>query len=254
MSGKATSHKETGDGRHLTWREHGLLILEDTVVSVVIAWVFYDSVLGLAIVIPLAVLNHRRYRQSIQEKWEKKFSVQLRDLLSELVSALKIGYSVERAFAEVEKSLGDLYGSDCVFAESLFELNQKVKMRIPVEQAFLEMADHYANEDLSGFAEVFRFAKRLGGNYIENIKRCASKVSSRLEIASEISLAVAEKQMELKVMMAMPLGVLLYMKVSSPDFLDSVYHSFFGVAMMTGALAVYAGAIILGKRIVDIKV
>ena len=228
--------------------------MEDALLSAAIAWVFYDSVFGIVIIIPLAVLNHRRYKSTKRAKWERDFSLQLRDLLSELVSALQIGYSVERAFEEVEKTLHGLYGSECVFSGPLFELNQKVKMRIPVEQAFLEMADDFAQEDLSGFAEVFRFAKRLGGNYIENIKHCAAKISARLDIASEIALAVAEKQMELKVMMAMPLGVLMYMKISSPDFMNGIYHSLLGVSIMTGALVVYALAIIIGKRIVDIKV
>ena len=55
-------------------------------------------------------------------------------------------------------------------------------------------------------------------------------------------------------MMTMPLGVLMYMKISSPDFMNGIYHSLLGVSIMTGALVVYALAIIIGKRIVDIKV
>ena len=199
-------------------------------------------------------MNHFRYLGQKKSEWERRFSLELSELLSELVSSLQIGYSVERAFEEVERSLRSLHGDESIFTEELYELNQKVRMRQPVEQAFLEMADRYGQEELLAFAEVFRFAKRLGGNYIENIKRCAAKIKSRLEIEAAIRLAVAEKQLELKIMMAMPLGVLLYMKLSSPEFMAGIYHNLMGISVMTGCLLVYAGAIVLGKRIIDIKV
>ena len=52
----------------------------------------------------------------------------------------------------------------------------------------------------------------------------------------------------------MPFGIILYMSLTSPGFLEVLYGNLFGVAVMTGCLAVYLFAWWLGNRIVDIEV
>lgn len=215
---------------------------------------FYDSVYGCIIFPLIAFLNHKRYTKQKFDIWQQAFSNEYKELLRSLISALQIGYSVERAFDECENTLSSLYGDSGILLADIHELNQKVRMRVPVERAFIELSDKYGQEDMTGFAEVFRFAKRLGGNYVENIKQCATKIEDKLDLQNEISMAIAEKQFELKVMMAMPMGILAYMKLSSPDFMESIYHNTFGICMMTGCIGIYIGSVFLGRRITDIRV
>ena len=40
-------------------------------------------------------------------------------------------------------------------------------------------------------------------------------------------------------MSVMPFGIILYMSLTSPGFLEVLYGNLFGVAVMTGGLAVY---------------
>ena len=89
---------------------------------------------------------------------------------------------------------------------------------------------------------------------MKNIRRSAQKIEEKIDLSQEIEAAIAEKQFELKAMMVMPVGILAYMKLSSPTFLEPVYHNAFGAAVMSGCIGVYLASIYLGKRIVDIKV
>ena len=78
--------------------------------------------------------------------------------------------------------------------------------------------------------------------------------SDKIDVEREIEAAVAAKSFEQKIMAAAPVFFILYLQLSSPGFLDVLYTSLFGALLMTGCLAVYAAAIILGKRIVTIEV
>ena len=231
-----------------------LLVLEGAGLTAVVAWVFYDSVLGMAAFPVVFFFNYKRYLGAKAEKWQKQFGQEYKELLLSVSGSLQTGYSVENAFREAENNLLLLYGENGILVSDIRELNGKVGMRIPVEQAFLELSEKYSNEELTGFAEVFRFAKRLGGDYVKNIRRSAQKIEEKIDLSQEIEAAIAEKQFELKAMMVMPAGILAYMKLSSPAFLEPVYHNAFGVAVMSGCIAAYLGSAYLGKKIVDIKV
>ena len=107
---------------------------------------------------------------------------------------------------------------------------------------------------MTNFAFVFGFGKRLGGEYVKNIRRTIEKIEESIEVKQEIATSIAEKRMELKVMSVMPIAIIAYIKISSPDFINAMYHTPMGIAIMTACIAVYALALYIGQRIVDIAV
>lgn len=60
--------------------------------------------------------------------------------------------------------------------------------------------------------------------------------------------------MEQNIMSLVPVLILAYVKVSSPEFLDSMYENLTGMAVMTVCFVVYVIAYLWGKRIVQIEV
>ena len=51
-----------------------------------------------------------------------------------------------------------------------------------------------------------------------------------------------------------PLGILLFVRLTNPGFLDVMYSTWMGRGMMTACLILYGGAFLLAERIADIKV
>ncbi|RRF96847.1 MAG: hypothetical protein DUD27_02810 [Lachnospiraceae bacterium] len=193
-------------------------------------------------------------KEEAGEKFSKQLELEYREMFISITGSLQTGYSIERAFLESTEPLRIIYGEKSVLLPHLVELNSKVRLRKPVEQAFEELSEKFDSEDLSDFAEIFRFGKRLGGDYIENIKSSTRRISERVEVKQEIRASIAQQQLELKVMMVMPLGILAYMKISAPEFLTPSYGNFIGIVVMTACLAVYVGCIALGRKIIDIRV
>lgn len=219
-----------------------------------IAWLFYDSIIGL-IVFPLVfILNGRRFSEEKKKQRDSRVQDEYKEMLISVSGALQTGYSIENSFKEAENDLLMLYGEKSILYPKIRQMNGKVRMHIPVEQAFYEMAVDIDSDDMIGFAEVFRFAKRLGGDYIANVRNSAARIREKVELSQEIDTMTAEKRFELKIMTVMPMGVFAYMRLSAPEFMTGAYHSFTGIAVMTTALVIYVGAIFLGRRIIDIKV
>ncbi len=219
-----------------------------------VAWVFYDAWWGLLCLPIVVYANGKRYADKKAKTVEKQFMVEYKEFLLGLISSLESGYSVENAFVEAEQTIVRMFGKNGVIAGELHRLNAKVALKNPVEQAFLEFAAVFSYEEAENFANIFVFAKRLGGDYIKNIRRTAEKIEEKVELKQEITAAVAEKQMELNVMTVMPMAIITYLRIGSGEFLAPMYHNFGGAVFMTGCICLYAAAIVLGKKIVDIRV
>ena len=220
-----------------------------------VAWVFYDSLWAAVLLfVPVSFVNGKRFTAKQRELYEKQFILEYKELLKSLVSGLETGYSVENAFVEAEKHHRQLFAKDSVIADELKRINAAVALMMPVEKAFSEFADRHPYEEVTGFADIFSFGKRLGGNYVENLRRTAVKLEEKVDLKQEIATTVAEKQLELSVMSVMPMAIIAYMRIGSPDFLAPVYHNWFGVALMSGCMVFYLLSMILGKKVVSIEI
>ena len=56
------------------------------------------------------------------------------------------------------------------------------------------------------------------------------------------------------IMSLMPAGIILYLKLTSPGFLEVLYGNPFGILAMSLCLGIYGLSYWLGRRIVDIEV
>ena len=65
---------------------------------------------------------------------------------------------------------------------------------------------------------------------------------------------MAEKAYEQKVMNVVPIGIILYMNMTSPEFLSIMYTSMTGRLVMTVCIGIYVGAYVLAKQIMKIEV
>ena len=109
-------------------------------------------------------------------------------------------------------------------------------------------------EDIQSFVNVYAIAKRTGGNLEQVLQNTAIRLRDKMEVMEEIEACLAAKKMEERIMGCMPCGIILYLRLLSPGFLDPLYGNVLGAAVMTVCLAVYVAALRMGEKIVDIEV
>ena len=130
----------------------------------------------------------------------------------------------------------------------------KLQMNQNLEELLQSLAVRSGIEDVRNFAEIFAIAKRSGGNLIAIIRNTIQSIGQKNETRKEIQVVLAAKKMEQNMMSIIPCLILFYVQTVSPGFLDGMYHNPTGIAIMTASLAVYAGAVFWGRKIVDIEV
>ena len=128
----------------------------------------------------------------------------------------------------------------------------RISLNQPLEALFADFSARSGNMDIAGFSEVFSFAKRSGGNFVTIIDATSRHMRVRHETEREIQVQIASRKMEQKVMNVIPLFILLYLKVTSMDFLNVLYGNVAGALFMTACLAAYGGAIVLAEKIMTI--
>ncbi len=219
-----------------------------------VAWLFYESVWGLLLLPAGIYLFRMSYLEWKRQKEEEAFLMEYKELLLSVSTAIQAGYSVERAFREAEGEMSRLCKKESACLAGLRSLNHKVELSIPIEKAFLEFAKTYPYEDVVSFGQIFRFGKRLGGDYNKNIRATAVKLEEKIRLRQEIASITAEKRLEMNLMSLMPLLILLYIRLTSYSFIEPLYHNLLGILVMSGGLMVYGLAVYLGRRIVRIAI
>ena len=219
-----------------------------------IAWLFYDSVWGVISGLVIVPWFFNLFAKRQEKKNKSQTACEFKEMMQMLSAYMQAGSSLENAFLETEQEIENLFSEKSYLYQCLHKMNRRVQVSAPVEQAFMEFAGEVSLEEAYEFADILVYAKKLGGNYIYHIQQTAYRMEEKMEISQEIETMLAEKQLELKVMIIMPLLIFSYMKFTSGDFIGVLYHSAGGVILMSVCLIFYLLMISLGRKIVDIKI
>ncbi len=242
------------DTYHFQWKEWLKLALECAVICAGIDYLFYKSLWAIVLMLPVPFLFYRwKKRERIRER-KKQLDYQFKDALYTLDVALQAGSSMETAVICCIRDLEKLYPKDADILQELIYMETQMHLSVPLETLFVDLAERSGLEDIENFAAVFATAKRSGGDFSKIVQKTARMLTDKIEVKKEIEATVAAKKMEQVVMSVMPFGIILYMQLTSPGFLQILYGNVFGAVTMSICLGIYFLAYWMGCRIVDIEV
>lgn len=258
-SDKEKTVKRSPDIIHPAWREFckwewGRLILKAFGVWLITTWLFYRSMIALIFTLPVFVL--RLYLGAVELEREKLMDLQMqfKDAIQSISASLNIGYSLENAVVEAKKELLLIYPEDARISREMQIMVRQLRLQMAVEPVFTEFAQRLNLSDARSFVEVFIVAKKTGGNMVKIIQNTVKQIGDEIDVRREIDTILAAKKYEFRVMAVIPYGIIAYMQLSFPEFMDSLYGNAIGVGVMSVCLAGYMGAYCLGLRIIKIDV
>jgi tight adherence protein B len=211
--------------------------------------VFYGD-LWIAAALSLAGVFYPQFRRTaLMIRRRKQLTEQFKHALQALSSALGAGKSLESAFVEAIADLRLLYPDPRTFIiRELEAINFQVENRIPIEKAFERFSQRSGVEDIGQFGEILTTCKRSGGDLNFVIRRTSDLIGEKLNIEQEISVQIAQKRFESKVLSMIPIAVVGLLKFSSADYMQPLYHDV-GRVIMTFSLLLLALSFAWTKRI-----
>ncbi len=185
-----------------------------------------------------------------------KFINQFRDYLQNLSSSLRSGYAVENAMKEARKELERQYKyeKNAKILSDLAKMENLIQMNVPIEKILTQWSKKIALDDVENFVIVFCIAKRSGGDSIEIIRKAVNHICEKIEVQREIKTILTAKRLEFRIMVAVPIGILCYMRVTFPDLMNILYGNILGVSIMTVCLGIYAVAYCWGEALISIEI
>lgn len=239
---------------NMTRKEMVMAVVQGAVEIGVVAILFYNHIFAMVLLSPYLYYFMRKKEKQLEAKKNSAIGSQFKDGMLAISASLAVGYSVENAFGEAVRELESLYGKNAILVGEFREIEKRISLNENVEDAIEKMAKKIRLEEAIYFAEVFRYAKRSGGNLIEIIKKTAQNISAKMEVKEDIEVVISGKKMEQKVMNLMPFGIIAYLRFGAAEFVEPLYGNLIGIVAMTACLAGYFGARILAEKITDITV
>jgi tight adherence protein B len=222
----------------------------------VIGFIFYKNIV-IALLIGIAGYYYPKIRKyQLIEKRKQDLSIQFKQALFSLSTALAAGKSVENAFKDVTQDLKLLYPDPATYIRREFELiTIKTENGETLERALSDFNQRAKIEDITNFADVFITCKRSGGDLVDVIRKTSAIIGDKLEIQQEIAVMIAQKKFEAKILSLAPLFIVALLSFSSPDYMAPLYDfSQGGPIIMTISLLLLAFSYWITKRMMDIKV
>lgn len=235
-------------------REWAICLGELLGLGALISYLFYHSPFALVLLLPFGPYWIRRKQREKAEKRRERLRYEFKECLQAVSGALNAGYSMENAWKDAEKDMVRFLGEESDMTRELKRMNRQIALNTPIEKLLSDFAFRSGLEDVQSFCQVFQFAKRGGGDLTEIIRNTSLRIGDKAELEREIETAMSAKRMEQKIMSVMPLFILLYIGLTSPDFLGVLYGNLLGVAVMTACLTAYGGSVLLARKIVSIKI
>ncbi|MDF2542592.1 MAG: putative rane protein [Herbinix sp.] len=238
----------------LTKKDLLIYLLQGELMAVLIGILFYQHIIGILFLSPITYVYIKRKRKQciLDRKWQ--LNVEFRDGIISLLAALNAGYSIEHAFKEALEDLKLMYDEKSLIMKEFAYLVNQINMNITVEKALNDFAARSGAEDIINFSEVFSTAKRTGGDIIHIIKTTCNNIGDKIEIKREIKTLITAKKFEADIMKLIPLGIVGYLLLSSPEFLEPLYHNIAGVIIMTILLGCYLIAYQMTEKIMEIEI
>lgn len=220
-----------------------------------VGYVFYHSVILSALVALFAVKFPEIRTRQIIEKRKNQLMLQFKDMLYSLSSALSVGKSVETALQDALQDLRVIYPDPNT--DLLVEMEyilRGIGMNNTVEEMFAQFAKRAHLEDVENFTDIFVTCKRTGGDLIEVMRSTANTIGEKIDIKQEINTMISGKKFEFNALMIMPVAMVLFLTVTSGDYMAPVFSEIAGRLAMTAGVALFALAYFVGTKVMKIEI
>ena len=233
------------------WFKYGCLYL---CLDGVASYLFFHSLIAFILLLPGSIIFFRERRRGLREKRAEEMQLQFLTGMQLVCTSLQAGYAVENAFKESCRELQKIYEEDAFIVQEFRFIVSQVGLNRTIESLLMELGQRSQVEDIRNFAEVFYTAKRTGGDLMAIIQNTVSCIRQKQETRMEIETGLSGKVMEQNMMSVIPLFILGYVKLTSPGFLDVMYHNTAGISIMLLCFVMYLAAYFWGRKIIHIRI
>lgn len=220
-----------------------------------VGYIFYHNVILSAILALLCVKYPKIRTRQIIEKRKNQLTIQFKDMLYSLSSALSVGKSVETGIRDSLQDLRVIYPDpDTDILREMEYILRGIGMNNTIEEMFGQFAQRAHLEDIDNFVDIFVTCKRTGGDLIEVMRSTSNTIGEKIEIKQEINTMISGKKYEFNLMMVLPVIMVAFLSATSKDYMEPVFTEIPGIIAMTVAIGIFILAYVVGSKVMKIEI
>lgn len=195
-----------------------IIIFQISGISLVTAMIF-SALCGFGI--GIVILN------TIRSKKSAKFAEELPDVLNIIASSLQSGLSFTLALESVARE------SNGEVSLQMRRVLAEVQVGRNLIDSLQDVADRMDSQDFRWTISALTIQREIGGNLSDILTTTSEAIRGRGEIRNEIRALSAEGRMSAYVLIALPILMLLYLRLTRPESFTLMFSTGPGLVMMT---------------------
>jgi tight adherence protein B len=134
-----------------------------------------------------------------------------------------------------------IYSDDAPIVRELEYMTARLLNGRDDETATLrDFANRSRNDDICNFVDAYFICRTTGGDMEAMVVRAAGMIIDKIEISKELKTLTAQKRMESNILLLLPVVMLMFLQILSPDYIAALYEGLTGRLVMTAALGLTA--------------
>ncbi|WP_051280493.1 type II secretion system F family protein [Anaerovorax odorimutans] len=220
-----------------------------------VSYLFYSSILLSIISLFCCLPMQKYYKKYLAKKRKHELNNQFRDALYSISASISVGRQMPEALLEARDNMKVIYSENAPIVMELSYIVKRFYVNRESEETILrDFAKRSDCDDIKNFVDVYFTCRVTGGDLEKVVMKAAQIIMDKISINKEIKTLTAQKKFEAKILTAIPLIIILFLRIISPDYLRVMYETFIGRIIMTVSLIAIGAAYYLSNRITDIKV
>jgi len=160
----------------------------------------------------------------------KKFERQLPDVLTLAASSLSTGFSLLQALDAVAADADEPSAKE--FSRALAE----TRIGADLTESLGHLADRMNSKNMRWTGMAIDIQRQVGGNLAETLRNTAATIRDREALVRHIKGLSAEGRMSAYILIALPVGLFLYMLVVNKAYIELLWTTTIGMGMSAGGL------------------
>jgi tight adherence protein B len=178
----------------------------------------------------------------------KKFETQLPDVLTLVASSLSTGFSLLQALDAVARDAAEPSAKE--FSRALAE----TRIGADLNDSLDHLADRMDSRNLRWTGMAINIQRQVGGNLAETLRTTAATLRDRQALKRHVNALSAEGKLSAYILVALPIGVFLYMLGVNKAYVELLWTTVIGIGMLGSGLVSLAIGIFWMRKVVKVEV
>jgi len=243
------------DEYDLTKKESWLFYISCGLLLFVTGMLFYKNIIISVVLVAATLPLKKYYSKSVAKKRKAELAIQFKDLLYSLSASFATGRHMISALEEAYENLLLIYKrDDMIMVEIKHICDCLIVNKQSEEEVLYDFAKRSGINDIMNFIEVYFTCRNTGGDIQKVVNDTASVITDRIDISREIDAITAQKKYEARILTFIPLLLIAFLQLTSPDYIAPLYSTVKGVLIMTVCIGMIAVAFVWSMKISEIRV